>query len=722
LIHPMLEPDEVRTKPCRGPGLRTTMESRILLPGRNVWRIEQAARAAVLVDGAAFFGAVRRAFLNAQRSIFVVGWDIDSRTRLVGDDNDASDGYSPVLVEFLAELVATRPDLHVYLLLWDYSLVYAMERELFPRLSLQWRTPDRVTLCMDDAVPFGSSQHQKLIVVDDALAFSGGLDLTLRRWDTCEHKADNPDRVDASGRCYSPFHDVQMMVDGRAAEALAVLARRRWCRAYGTEPALEPRGDPWPQTVPPHFADVEVGIARTQPAFEQQAHVREVEALFLDSIDCATRSIYIENQFVTSLTIAERLARRLDECPQLEIVVVSPRVYDSWVVSQTFGQERAHALRTLTPFRDRVRVMYPAVEENGKSVGTMVHSKVMVVDDRLLRVGSANLNNRSMAVDTECDLVIEARTDAERAAIANIRNLLLGDHCGVGADAVAAMLVRRGSLVAAVDRLSSNGHRLRPIDDPDPHDSELAEALTGILDPAKPLSLGGVWQRVGDRLSAKIVAGIAVAGVIVLLTLLWHLLPPEIASRDRVQALLSSASESAFAPLLVMATYVVAGVVAFPVLVLIVATAAIFGPWFGFVYAVLGVIASALFTYLIGRWLGRDLLHRALGARCERVRKEMDKRGVLAVAAIRLVPVAPFTVVNLMAGACSIALIDYVAGTLIGMLPGLIVISALGHQVAAMLTTLSVRDAAVLALLVLAWLTLVLGAQALVGRWKRQAS
>jgi phospholipase D1/2 len=371
------------------------MESRILLPGRNVWRIEQAARAAVLVDGAAFFGAVRHAFLNAQRSIFIVGWDIDSRTRLVGDDNDASDGYSPVLAEFLSEVVATRPGLHVYLLLWDYSLVYAMERELFPRLSLQWSTPDRVTLCMDNAVPFGSSQHQKLIVVDDALAFSGGLDLTLRRWDTCEHKADNPDRVDASGRCYSPFHDVQMMVDGSAARALANLARGRWCRAYGTEPEFEPAGDPWPQSVLPDFTDVEVGIVRTQPAFEQQTAVREVETLFLDSIARARQSIYVENQFVTSLAIAEHLARRLDECPELEAVLVLPRAYSSWVVSQTLGQERARALGALKRFgRDRVRVVYPAVDDGGKSVDTMVHSKVMVVDDRLLRVGSANLNNR----------------------------------------------------------------------------------------------------------------------------------------------------------------------------------------------------------------------------------------------------------------------------------------------------------------------------------------
>jgi phosphatidylserine/phosphatidylglycerophosphate/cardiolipin synthase-like enzyme/uncharacterized membrane protein YdjX (TVP38/TMEM64 family) len=699
------------------------MESRILLPGRNVWRIEQAARAAVLVDGAAFFGAVRQACLNAQRSIFIVGWDIDSRTRLVGDGNDASDGYSPLLAEFLSELVATRPGLHVYLLLWDYSLVYAMERELFPRLSLQWRTPERVTLCMDNAIPFGSSQHQKLIIVDDALAFSGGLDLTLRRWDTCEHRADNPERVDASGRCYSPFHDVQMMVDGRAAQALASLARGRWCRAYGTEPELQPAGDPWPPSVLPDFTDVEVGIARTQPGFEQQAAVREVEALFLDSIRSARRSIYIENQFVTSLDIAGQLARRLDECPELEAVVVLPRAYGSWVVSQTLGQERARALRTLERFgKDRVRVVYPAVDDGGKSVDTMVHSKVMVVDDRLLRVGSANLNNRSMAVDTECDLVIEARTDAERAAVLKVRNQLLGDHCGVDADAVSAMLAGHGSLVAVVDRLSSNGHRLRPVEDCEPRDSDLAEALTAILDPKKPLSFPSIWQRVGGRLSGKIVAASAVAGAIVLFTLLWHLLPPEVASRERVQALLSSASESAFAPLLVVATYVVAGVVAFPVLVLIVATAAIFGPWFGFVYAVLGVLASALFTYLIGRWLGRDLLFRALGTRCDRVRKEIDKRGVLAVAAIRLVPVAPFTVVNLMAGACSIAVVDYVAGTLIGMLPGLIVISALGHQVVAMLTTLSARDAAVLALLVLAWLTLVLGAQALVGRWKRQVS
>jgi phosphatidylserine/phosphatidylglycerophosphate/cardiolipin synthase-like enzyme len=218
------------------------MNSSVLQPGRNVSRVAPAGRAAVLIDGAAFFGALRQSFLNAQKSIFIVGWDIDSRTRLVGSPDEPGDGYSPLLAEFLSELVATRPQLHVYILLWDFSIVYASERELFPRRSLQWNTPDRVIFCMDNAIPFGSSQHQKLIIVDDALAFSGGLDLTQRRWDTSGHYPDNPKRIDTAAHKYPPFHDVQIMVDGEAARVLAELARRRWCNAHGTGPPISPIG------------------------------------------------------------------------------------------------------------------------------------------------------------------------------------------------------------------------------------------------------------------------------------------------------------------------------------------------------------------------------------------------------------------------------------------------------------------------------------------------
>ena len=119
--------------------------------------------------------------------------------------------------------------------------------------TLNWQMPEQVTFCLDSTVPFGSSQHQKLVVVDDALAFSGGLDLTIRRWDTSRHDPDNARRVDPAGEPYRPFHDVQMMVDGDAARALALLARSRWCHANGGEPEVAPEGDPWPKSCEPRF-------------------------------------------------------------------------------------------------------------------------------------------------------------------------------------------------------------------------------------------------------------------------------------------------------------------------------------------------------------------------------------------------------------------------------------------------------------------------------------
>ena len=698
------------------------MSSEILQLGRNVWRIEPANRAAVLVDGAAFFGALRRAFLNAERSIFIVGWDIDSRTRLVGDC-DPDDGYSPVLAEFLSELVETKPSLEVYILLWDFSVIYAPERELFPRLALQWKTPARVTLCMDDAVPFGSSQHQKLFVVDDALAFSGGLDLTQRRWDTSDHKPSDTDRIDAADCEYPPFHDVQIMVDGPAAQALALLARRRWCNAHGTEPPIAPFGDPWPQNVTPHFTAVDVGIARTEPALDGHKPVKEVETLFLDAIDRAERSIYIENQFMTALPVAKRLARRLRQRRNLEVVAVSPRRYESWIVSQTLGNERSRFLKILRRAGgDRVRVVYPTSDDERTSADTMVHSKVMIVDDRLLRIGSANLNNRSMAVDTECDLAIEAKNDTERAAITDVRNQLIGDHCGVSADVVASEFAAHGSIIKAVDRLSGNGHRLREIDDGGARKSRLAELLKAVVDPKRPLSLVGLWNRLCHVTPpAGTALIVSVLAVIVALTLAWNFTPvSEIATLERVQGVLASAASSAWAPLWVLITYVVAGVVAFPVLILIVATAATFGPWFGFFYALLGVLASALVMYLVGALLGRNLLQSLFGPRWNRVRREIDDRGILAVAAIRLVPIAPFSVVNLAAGALSVTLLDYVAGTLIGMLPGLIAISALGHEITALFTDFSAANVARLLLFALVWIAIVWAMQSLINRARRR--
>jgi phospholipase D1/2 len=695
---------------------------RFLRPNHNVWRIERAARAAVLIDAAAFFEAVRGACLKARRSIIVVGWDIDSRTPLVGADGNPPDGLSSSFADFLSELIQSRPDLHVHLLLWDYSLLYAGERELLPRLSLGWRMPERVSLCIDNSVPFGSSQHQKIVVVDDAVAFSGGLDLTIRRWDTTSHSAENRHRVDPSGHPYRPFHDVQMMVDGAAAQALALLARERWCRAFGGVPQVEPLGDPWPDMVSADFVDVDVGIARTQPRYDGEEAVREAETLFVDSIDLAERQIYIENQFLSSPLIADRLADCLARRPELEVVIVAPRTHDSWVERHTMRNGRIRFWRRIhAAGGDRVRLVYPFVEQGGHTTDTMIHSKVMVVDDRFLRVGSANMNNRSMGADTECDLAIEARTARERMAIREIRNRLLGEHCGVVSADVAASLAQHGSLVRAADELSANGHRLRPIDDGEPDEGGLAAVIERIADPPRPIRPARLARHLVARLRPLLVA-LACALVVLGIALAWNYTPlSALVTSDNVRAVLKGVRGEPWAVLIVILVFVLAGAIVFPLNILILTTSAVFGPWLGILYGGAGTVSSGLVMFFIGGRLGREALYRMLGERWRHGVEGVRKRGLLTVVTLRLLPVLPFTLVNLAAGASGIRFVDFLVGTMIGMLPGLVLLSIMGDRIVRILAEPSAFDIAILVLCVVGLIGLAVAAQALLGRRRDRA-
>ena len=680
---------------------------------------------AVLIDGAAFFRAVREAILKARRTVFIIGWDLHSQTRLVGESGKAEDGYPETLAELLSAVVKERPKLNVRLLLWDYSVLYANERELFPRLTLGWKTPDRVRFALDDALPFGSSQHQKLVVVDDCVAFSGGLDITVRRWDTCDHALDNSARVDPAGKPYRPFHDVQALVEGAAARALGGIARARWMCATGERvQAVKPDGGAWPDSVLPDFTDVDVGIARTQPRYDGQEEVREAERLFLDSIAAAERSIYIENQFLTSHKVAECLARRMQQAPGLEALIVAPQHHQSWLEAQTMRKGRIRFMHMLheAGLRDRVRLMYPEVSNGQETTDTMIHSKVMVIDDRFLRIGSANLNNRSMGTDTECDLAVEAASEAERRAVLAVRNRLIAEHCGVAAEDVAACVRQTGSLIAAAEQLSRNGHALRTVDDGDPQMADLASYIESVADPEQPIRADAFFEAVfgnGHRRRGPVLkVALALLGLIGL-ALAWHYTPlADLAQPDTVRGSLAAFAQSPWASVLAIGTFVVAGFVAFPVTILIAATAAAFGPLAGLAYATVGVLASAILTYLVGAKLGKDALRNVLGPRLNRIRRKITRRGILAIATVRLVPLAPFTVVNLVAGASAIRLSDYVAGTVLGMLPGLLVLSALGHQIMRILANPTAAEVGLLAAAVAGWIAVSIGLQTIVSkRW-----
>src|SRR5262245_46408453 len=248
------------------------------VPGRTCWRRERAGRVAFLVDGSSYFGALAAALERAERRVLIVGWDFHARTRLCpgAPEGEVPDELGPRL----DALVRRRPELRVHVLEWDYSLLYALERRLSPWLDSAWGRHERFAFRLDDRHPFGASQHQKLVVVDDALAFTGGLDLTLRRLDTPEHLGDDPRRVAPDGRPYEPFHDVQIAVDGPAARALGELASERWRRATGETLEPVPRGpDPWPDALGADAREATVAIARTEPEQSGVPAVREVQAL-----------------------------------------------------------------------------------------------------------------------------------------------------------------------------------------------------------------------------------------------------------------------------------------------------------------------------------------------------------------------------------------------------------------------------------------------------------
>src|SRR5687768_170808 len=238
----------------------TAGETSLLKPGVNCHAVARASRGAFLVDAENYYRAFREAAERATRSIIIVGWDFDSRTPL----NGADERGAPVnLGDFLNDLVKRRRGLHVYVLNWDYPMVFGGDRELRPLYGLGWTPRRRVHLHYDNTHPVGASHHQKIVTIDDAIAFSGGLDLASRRWDTCSHRP-HDERRTVDGEPYPPFHDTMALVDGDAAGALARLARERWTAATG-EIISEagPKADPWPPSLRADVTDVDVGISRT---------------------------------------------------------------------------------------------------------------------------------------------------------------------------------------------------------------------------------------------------------------------------------------------------------------------------------------------------------------------------------------------------------------------------------------------------------------------------
>lgn len=449
--------------------------------------------AGVLIDARDYYRAFYETARRARRSILLLGWQFDSDVQLLrGDDVPAGvDPASLRLLPFLDGLCVAKPELEVFVLAWDHSVFFALERELLQKLWFDLRTSERFRFEFDGTVPEYGAHHQKVAIVDGRIAFLGSGDICQDRWDTSEHACANLHRVGRGGNPCKPYHEVQAAVTGDAARSMVDLFVERWADATGESLATDALVAPAPavdgaatsasaaalavdrsgaalpgMTYPMPVATV--SLHREFPPRLGRPPVREVRDLLVDAIGRADHLLYVETQYLTSQVVCDALVARMRDGakPKLEIVVVLPQKPEALKEELALGAAQNRVIGELAAVAaacgHAFGVFNVAVPREGAGeVSVYIHAKLLLADDRFLTIGSANLNNRSMSLDSEINVAWDARDGGDLdlvTAIRGLRRRLLSEHVGRDLEdhaVVAKGLVARLSAIAEAkaDRL-----------------------------------------------------------------------------------------------------------------------------------------------------------------------------------------------------------------------------------------------------------------------------
>lgn len=458
----------------------TISELPVLAVEQNAWRCAQAERVGMFVDASGYFEAVENAMGQARHEIFIIGWDFNPDIKLRPEQPD-----SLTLGAFLLRCVERNPALRIKILIWALGPVYS-GKSLKLLMGRTWPRNRAISMRFDLAPAIRGSHHQKLVIIDGVTAFTGGIDLTARRWDNSAHEPDNPLRVSPDGKPYEPVHDVQCLFSGEAAAAAREVARERWRNATGEDAPPPPATEPvWPAGYEAQFHGSMMALSR---AGRQAARGDTSESFRLtrDLLASARRQIYIESQYFASPAICDLLCERLQEPDGPEVVILTTAGSHGFLERKILGENRDRLIRKLVHHDryGRLRARYPAVSgRDGGVYEILVHSKLIIIDDTVLRVGSSNLNQRSELMDTELDVSLWARSGAERAQITRFRDGLLGEHLGVDSETLKTEMERSGSLCAAIDNLAGNSRSLLRFEGAQGDGETCLVPGTGIVDP-----------------------------------------------------------------------------------------------------------------------------------------------------------------------------------------------------------------------------------------------
>ena len=342
----------------------------------------------ILIDGAQALPEIEQAIRNARRHVHIAGWSITPHFAV-------SRGEPPVILRELLADAAERVDVRVLMWAGAPSHTFAPDRRTVRAAREELMRGTKVRAACDSRSRAMHCHHEKLVIVDDEVAFVGGIDLTQLggdRWDTNAHPA--------RGRL--GWHDASSRLRGPAVADVAGHFTARWSEVTGEPVAAAPAQPPAPA------GDLEVQVVRTVPErqydFVPRGDFRIMEA-YLRALRSAERLIYLESQFLWAPEIIDLLEAKLRDPPHddFRVIVVLPSRANN-------GQEDTRGQLAILADADRGAHRFLAATISARTGRTIdrvyVHAKIGIVDDRWLTIGSANLNAHSMYNDSEMNIVV----------------------------------------------------------------------------------------------------------------------------------------------------------------------------------------------------------------------------------------------------------------------------------------------------------------------------
>ena len=359
-------------------------------------------RLEILIDGATALPRIADEIEKAESHVHLAGWFFSPEFKLRDD--------GPGLRELLAE-VAERVDVRV--LCWAGSPLplFRPDRKQVREMREELVRESRVVCALDRKERPMHCHHEKLVIVDDRVAFVGGIDLTDfsgQRFDSHEH----PLREGLG------WHDGAARVEGPAVADVAEHFRLRWNEVTAeTLPPVKPQAA---------AGDVEVQVVRTVPekVYRQlpRGDFRILEA-YQRALRSAERFIYLENQFLWSPEIVATLVEKLRRPPSddFRLLVLLPAKPSSGT-----DDTRGQLGQLIQADNGAGRVLACTIYQRGEDASPVyVHAKIGIVDDRWLTIGSANLNEHSLFNDTEMNIVV-----MDERIVRDVRLRLWAEHLG----------------------------------------------------------------------------------------------------------------------------------------------------------------------------------------------------------------------------------------------------------------------------------------------------